>query len=349
MIAKTDISRVRSGAHANYEAQLDEVSLGAVGDEAIVHGYLPLSDNSARQAIDSSAVFSEFCRTKAEASKYAGGMYWKTQGPYEYLVKTSGRNRQKRIGPRSPETEQAYEAFISGRAEIKARLADLQAAVIEAERVNRALRVGRAPAIVVDILRAIERVGLSSYFTVVGTHALYAYEAAAGVRLAQGALATEDVDLLWDAKKHLRLLTDTECPDVSMLSILRRVDKSFRRKGEHLETAINGKGFEVDFLPQPSHDPVPYPGRPFACEEDQWLVQSPLAQILASAPRFEQVVVATTGKMARMSTIDPEVFIDYKTWMAKEAENRHPRMRRRDQLQADIVWTLMEQGLLLSR
>lgn len=43
--------------------------------------YLPLSDNAARQAIDSSTVFEEFCLTKSEAVKYAGGMYWETQGP----------------------------------------------------------------------------------------------------------------------------------------------------------------------------------------------------------------------------------------------------------------------------
>ena len=29
---------------------------------------------------DSSAEFEEFCRTKGGALKYAGGMYWKTQG-----------------------------------------------------------------------------------------------------------------------------------------------------------------------------------------------------------------------------------------------------------------------------
>ncbi|WP_242540485.1 GSU2403 family nucleotidyltransferase fold protein [Trinickia mobilis] len=228
-------------------------------------------------------------------------------------------------------------------------MADLQAAVVEAERLNRALRVGRVPAIVVDVLRAIERAGLSSYFTVVGTHALYAYEAAAGVRIAQGALATQDVDMLWDAQRHVRFLTDIERLDVSMLSILQRVDKSFRRKDDHLETAINSKGFEVDFLRRPPQDSDPHPVRLPAYEEDLWPVQARRAQILASAPKFGQVVVAATGKMARMSAIDPEVFIDFKTWMAKEAPDRDPRKRRRDQLQADIVWTLMDQGLLLSR
>ncbi|RQY36783.1 hypothetical protein DF113_24575 [Burkholderia stagnalis] len=306
--------------------------------------YLSLPDNAARQAIDSATVFEEFCRTKAEALKFTGGMYWKSQGPYEYLVKTFAGNRQKRIGPRSPETEQAYEAFSSRKAETEARMTDLQAAVVEAERLNRALRVGRVPAIVVNVLRAIDKAGLSSYFTVVGTHALYAYEAAAGVRIAQGVMAPQDVDVLGDAQRHVCFLTDIERPDVSMLSILQRVDKSFRHKDDHRETAINSKGIEVDFLRRPQRDSAPHPSRLFAYEEDQWR-----AQIPASAPKFEQVVVATTGKMARMSTIDPRVFIGYKTWMANAAENRDPCVRRRDQLQADIVRTLMDQGLLLSR
>ncbi|WP_322042660.1 GSU2403 family nucleotidyltransferase fold protein [Paraburkholderia sp. J67] len=276
-------------------------------------------------------------------------MYWKTQGPYEYLVKTYAGNRQKRIGPRSPETEQIYATFTSKKAEIEGRLTDLNAAVVEAERLNRALRVGRVPAIVVDVLRAIEKAGLASYFTVVGTHALYAYEAAAGVRIVQGALATQDVDMLWDAQRHVRFLTDIERLDVSMLGILQRVDKTFRRKDNQLETAINSKGFEVDFLRRPPQANDPHPVRLSAHEEDLWPVQARRAQILASAPKFEQVVVAVTGKMAMMSTIDPEVFIDFKTWMAKEAPDRDPRKRRRDQLQADIVWTLMDEGLLMSR
>ena len=69
--------------------------------------YLLLTDNAARQAIDSSTVFEEFCRTKSESLKYAGGMYWKIQGPYEYLVKTTAGNRQKRIEPRSASTTAA--------------------------------------------------------------------------------------------------------------------------------------------------------------------------------------------------------------------------------------------------
>jgi hypothetical protein len=310
--------------------------------------YLPLPDNAARQAIDSSTLFEELRRAKAEALIYAGGMYWKTQGPYEYLVKTYAGNRQKRIGPRSAETEQTYEAFASKKAEIGARLTDLQAAVAEAERLNRALRVGRVPGIVVEILRAIEKAGLSSHFAVVGTHALYAYETAAGVRIAQDALSTRDVDAFSDAKRCVCFLTDIELLDVSILSILQRVDKTFRRKADHVESAVNNKGFEVDFLKLPPQDSAPHPARFSAHEECPWQVQVGLAQILASAPKFEQVVVAATGRMAVMLTIDPKAFITFKTWTAKEAPARDSRMRQRDQLQADIVAKLLGEDLLTS-
>lgn len=45
-------------------------------------------------------VFDEHRRVQAEARKYVGGMYWKRQGEYEYLVKTAPDNRQQRLGAR---------------------------------------------------------------------------------------------------------------------------------------------------------------------------------------------------------------------------------------------------------
>jgi hypothetical protein len=110
------------------------------------------------------------------------------------------------------------------------------------------LKAGRTPSIVVSLLQTLEDARLGQHFTVVGTHALYAYETAAGVRIVQGALATQDVDLLWDARKRVRFITDLGRLDLSMLGVLQRADASFQRKEGQNETAINAKGFEVDFL-----------------------------------------------------------------------------------------------------
>ena len=218
--------------------------------------YIPLSGNAARQLIDACVVFDEHQRVRAQARAYAGGMYWKRQDAYEYLVKTAPNNRQKRLGPRSAQLEAVYAEFTGRKQALEQRLAALRLQLTDAERTNKALKAGRVPPTVVAVLASIEEAGLDAHFVVVGTHALYAYEAAAGVRIVQGALATQDVDLLWDARRRVQFVTDMEKFDGSMLRVLQSADASFQRKEGHKEghkeTAINAKGFEVDFLRRPT-------------------------------------------------------------------------------------------------
>jgi len=308
--------------------------------------YLPLPDNAARQLIDSTTVFEEFRRVQARARQFAGGMYWKRQGAYEYLVRTQPDGRQSRIGPRSPGNEQVHEDFIAAKTETESRLRSLRAALKDAERLNKALKVGRVPSPVVAVLQAIEDAGLGPNFTVVGTYALYAYETAAGVRVVQGALATQDVDLLWDARKRVRFLTDLRELETSMLGVLQRADPSFRRKEGQNETAINDQGFEVDFLRRQPEGDDPHPFRFSDDEGDLWPVQAARASVLTNAPRFEHVVVSATGRMTLMRTIAPGSFVEFKRWMAKSAPGRPEMKKRRDLRQAEIVQGLMGEGLL---
>lgn len=311
--------------------------------------YIPLPDNAARQAIDSTTVFNEFVRVQAQARPYAGGMYWKRQQGYQYLVKTLPDNRQERIGPRSPETERIYAEFTTRKSEVEARLKSLRAALKDAERLNKALKVGRVPSMVVSVLQTIEDAGLGEHFTVIGTHALYAYETAAGVRIVQGALATQDVDLLWDARKRVRFLTDLAKLNMSMLRLLQSADPTFERKEGQSETAINATGFEVDFLRRQPEGDDPHPFRFSGDENDLWPIQAVRASVLTNAPRFEQVVVAVTGRMTLMRTIAPEAFVEFKRWMAEKAPQRPEPKRRRDLRQAAIVQALLDEGLLVAK
>lgn len=309
--------------------------------------YIELSDNTSRQVIDSTTVFHEFVRVKAQTRLYAGGMYWKRQGEYEYLVKTQPDNRQRRVGPRSPDTEKIYGEFTARKRELEARLISLRGALTDAERLNKALKAGRVSNVVVSLLQTLEDAGLSQHFTVVGTHALYAYETAAGVRIVQGALATQDVDLLWDARKRVRFMTDIGRLESSMLRVLQQADATFVRKEGQLETAINAKGFEVDFLRRQPEGDDPHPFRFSDDEDDLWPVQAVRASVLTNAPRFEHVVISATGRMALMRTIAPESFIEFKRWMVATVPQRLESKRRRDLRQADIVQALLDQGLLL--
>lgn len=310
--------------------------------------YYPLPDNAARQFIDSMTVFMEYRRARAAARQYRGGMYWKKQDGYCYLVKTMPDNRQKRIGARSAETEAIYKEFVARKTEAEARLASLRDAVREAERLNKALKVGRVPAVVVAVLQAIEEAGLAEHFTVVGTHALYAYESAAGVRIVQSALATQDVDLLWDARRRVQFMADMDHLHTSVLGMLQKADPSFRRKEDQLSTAINDKGFEIDFLRRIAQGDDPHPFRLTADEDDLWPVQARRANVLTDARRFEHMVVSATGRMALMRTIDPVVFQEFKIWLANEAPDRPAIKRRRDAQQAAIVQALLSEGLLVA-
>lgn len=311
--------------------------------------HLPISDNAARQYIDSVAIFEEHQRVHAQAQKFAGNMYWKNENGYTYLVKTHPRSRtQERLGPRSSQTELIFDRYTQQKTALDTRLSSLTQALIETQRLNKALKVGRVPNLVIDILQRFHEANLADHFTVVGTHALYAYETAAGVRIMPSAMATQDVDLLWDARKRVKFIAELTSQDTSVIQVLQRADSTFVRMENQNETAINAKGFQVDFLRRQPEDGDPHPFRFSVQDDDLWPVQAVRASVLTSAPRFSQVVVAANGRMARMQTISPEAFVDFKHWLAKKATGREPIKQRRDQLQASIVQNLLGEALLRS-
>lgn len=303
-----------------------------------------IGDDARRQYIDARASFEALEAAEAHAATVRGGMYWKTTNGTEYLVRTSAGNAQKSLGPRNAETEAMFAAFTARKATAQARVKGLSDTLTRHQRMNRALFVGRTPTIVIDILNMLHRSGIAEHFTVVGTHALYAYEAAAGVRVESAAVATRDVDLLWDTRKHLKFTTQLKRLDSSMLALLRKVDKTFTLIDHQLYTAVNSKGFEVDILRREAKEQDPHPVKLTDAEEDFWVVQARNAEHLVSAPRFSAMVVGTTGHMARMNTVHPMAFVGFKRWLAKRPD-RDPLKTSRDQLQADTVEQLVGEYL----
>ena len=307
--------------------------------------YIPLPDDAARQTIDAMALWQEWARVKRRYSNYAAGMYWKKDGGYEYLLKTKTRGKQERVGKRGEETDRIYAEFHQRKQALEPRLKSLQAQLATAQRLNRAVRAGRVPAIVIDILNAFDGAGLAEHFMVVGTHALYAYEAAAGVRIARQALATQDVDMLRDARKRVRFVADMKHLGKPLLRVLQGVDPSFQRKELSNETAINDKGFMVDFLRRIPQDGDPHPFKFSDAEEEMWPVPATRAQVLTDAPPFEHIVIGATGRMALMRTIPPKVFVSFKQWLTAQP-SRDVLKRGRDQYQAQAVQTLIDEALL---
>lgn len=307
-----------------------------------------IGGDARRQYMDALSAFAEWERSAREAAEVRGGMYWKRQGKTEYLIRTTPSNSQKSLGPRSPETESIYKKFTERKTSSEGRVKSLASQLGVHKRLNRALFVGRAPQMLVDILAMMARAGIAEHFTVVGTHALYAYEAAAGVRIESGdVLATKDVDLLWDTRKRIQFSTAMASTGSSMLGMLKKVDPTFRLRQDQKYTAVNDKGFEVDIIRREIAEGDPHPLRITDAEDDFWVTQAERAAELLNAPRFSALVVAPSGDMVRMTTISPKAFARFKRWLAVQP-SRDPMKRSRDAMQADVVEQMAAEYLPLA-
>lgn len=304
--------------------------------------------DATRQYIDAVATFEAYEEAVVEAAQVRGGMYWH-KGPASapeqtYLVRTRASGGEKSLGPRTSATEAIYDSFQARKAAAEERLSGLKAALLKHKRLNRALRVGRVAPLIVEILNRLAATKLGEHFRVVETHALYAYESAAGVTFEDGAVATRDIDLLWDVRKRVAFATALSRIDSSMLGVLRKVDSTFRVRKSQKYTAVNKDGFEVDILRREQESGDPHHLKLSDDEDDFWVVPAQRAQELLDAPVFSAVIVATNGDMARMNTLDPLAFCRFKRWLSTLPE-RDALKRRRDALQADAVEEVVREYL----
>lgn len=309
--------------------------------------FLELNEAQKRQLIDAEMLFAALEKAEADAIRHRGSMFWRDQDGGRYLIAMSAHSRQRSLGPASPENEQKFEKFTRRKAEITERLKTLRAKADECRRMNKALRVGRTPEILIDVLNAMMRYGVSEHFLVVGTHALFAYETAAGVRLPSDVMETHDADLLFDTASRADFLQVMEDRKMSFMGILQKVDKTFERDDALNHTARNASGYEVQLIrrfPPGDQAKAEHPMRLTDDEGDLWPVRASMGQKLLSVPRFDQVVIGINGGMARMRTVHPLHFARIKRQLAKEPR-RDPRKRAKDLAQAAMVQAMVKQYL----
>lgn len=306
--------------------------------------WIELSPDAQRQFVDAQSAFLAYEEALRNVEQVRGGMHWKVQGSYAYLIRTTVGNVQKSLGPRSPETEQIYDKFVARKSAAEQRLASLREVLERHQRLNRALRVGRAPNILVEILSRLARSGLSNHFVVIGTHALFAYESAAGVFLTPEALATRDVDLLWDTRRRLEFLTTMKRLDTHFLGLLKKVDPTFVLHAGDKSKAINNEAFEVDVIRREAHEGDPNPLRVTEHDDDFYAIQARRAGVLLSGPKFSQMIISANGQMARMNTVSPAMYAKFKRWMSAQTD-RDALKRSRDLFQAEIVEALISERL----
>lgn len=302
---------------------------------------IDLLPNQTRQYIDAETIFLELLRVRDEQKETRGSMFWRSVAGTPYLIRESSGGAQKSLGPQSPQTQLIFDKFQAKKSALSLRLKSLTAAAQSQQRMNKALRVGRVPTIVVKTLNALRDAGLHEHFLTIGTHALYAYESACGVRFIPDALATQDIDLLFDSRKRLSFVSKLKKMDTSFIGALQRADPTFRVMSNQKQTAINASGFEVDVIRRMTVDADPHPLKMSDFDDDLWAVQISDGNRMLGSRRFSQVVVSETGHMSVMNTIDPNLFVSLKTKLSQSV-SRDPKKRPKDALQAKLVQALID-------
>lgn len=310
----------------------------------------PLDNDQRRETVNTRQRYAAFREAKQRLEGYRGSMVWSATKGTDYLLHSSypegrGRRSQKSLGARSPETEQIKLDFDTGRSAARRRLKAAQATLDRQAALNRALGLGRVPLTSARIIRALDDIGvLGRGLRIVGTNALYAYEAASGVFVDPEITTTEDIDLLFDARQELRFVASSDLGEEGLMGLLRRIDVTFERSRDRFR-AVNDEGFLVDLV-MPAATP---PWRQVrdslvGAAGDLNAVAIEGLEWLENAPPFEAVAIDERGMPLRIAAVDPRVFAAHKLWLSGQP-SRDPLKRGRDRAQAEAVGQLVARHL----
>lgn len=296
-----------------------------------------LSSEQLRTVVDTQQLFEAWAEAFERARSFRGGMHWKAAGGKEYLFRTRDRRGYgKSLGPRSSETERTLEHFKRNKTEAKGLEAGLRRRLAEQARYCKAARVARVPRLSAALGRELWRAGLEDAVLIVGTNALYAYEAACGVQiLSAGPLETQDIDLLLDSRRSLELIV-SEVRREGLIGILRKIDKSFTVMEKQNFRAVNDRGFMVDLI-RPMPKP-PWKKQPAMVGNEADLKAADIEHLdwYLSAPKLRQIVIGEDGFPAPFTVPDPRVFALHKLWLSKQLA-RDPLKKPKDRMQAFLV------------
>lgn len=302
-----------------------------------------LSNQQRLHQVNTSQLYDNYRAAQSHAASYTYGMRWKTVRGTEYLFRDRDRRGNgKSFGPRSAQTEELLAVFSAGRQAAKERLHLITEKIQEQARLNKALRLNRVPRVVARVLRELERAGVYDSFTVIGTQALYAYEAEGGAHFLLELLASGDVDLLYDGRKKITVVSD-KLDGNGLLGLLKNADKTFECVRENGYRAANAGQFMVDLVTAPrgmhTTDLVTF------AESDLVAVEVPGLQWLLNAPKLDAIAIDEDGWPVPMRVPDPRAFALHKAWLSG-LKNRETIKKPRDLAQARIVARLVQENML---
>ena len=309
-------------------------------------GFSELNNDQRREFVNTQQRFMAWQDARDRVQATRGSMVWQTKKGADYLMRSyyekSGRRAQKSLGVRSDATENMKAEFDRGREEAKSRFKSIDTVLRRQSAINRAVSLGRVPRTSANIIRALDQAGaLGTGIRVVGTNAIYAYEASAGVMVDASITTTGDIDLLFDSRKSLRLVATDEVSEQSLLDLLTSVDKTFVKTRQSYR-AQNADGYLVDLI-KPMRNPPWKKDRDrvsAAAADDLDASEIEGLVWLENAPSFEAVAIDERGYPLRIVATDPRVWAIHKHWVAKRVD-RDPLKKQRDTAQARTVGAMV--------
>jgi hypothetical protein len=298
-----------------------------------------LSNQQRLHQVNTAQLFENYRPALAHAASYTYGMRWKTVRNTEYLFRDRDRRGNgKSLGARSAQTEELLAAFSAGRTWAQERLQLITEKIQEQARLNRALRLNRVPRIVARVLRELDRAGLHDSFTVIGTQALYAYEAAAGSHFLLELLASGDVDLRNDPWQKMVVVSE-KLDGNGLLGLLKKADKTFECVRKNDYRAANAGQFMVDLVIAPrgmnAAENITF------SESDLVAAEVPGLRWLLNSPKLDVVAIDEDGWPVAMRVPDPRAFALHKVWLSG-LPTREPIKKPRDLDQARAVAQLVQ-------
>jgi len=273
---------------------------------------------------------------------YNVSMFWKKTGEREYLTKkSSSRSKVTSLGVKSEETIKIYEDFHLHKQVLKDELAVLKEKLEKARKLNKIELLTRVPDALINIYQKINELGLDDKMILIGTNALYAYEAYCGVSVEEEQLATEDIDLLNKQGKELSVIFNEVLPKGKLSELLKLIDKSFEQDTKVPYRFRNKEGVLLEVISPVQEKKAFVSQKKQAPFDDILSLDMEGMQWLENSRIFKSMVVGLSGKCAILSTIHPLEFAVYKSWLSKQTD-RNIHKKNRDYQQSQLVTQLIQ-------
>jgi hypothetical protein len=285
------------------------------------------------------AAYGQWIDARQRLEAMPSSMFWQRKGDVDYLaVKEQSAGSATTVGLRSPSTESEHDAFHTEKNALRDSIKTADELIAQRAAQYRALRLPVLGDKQAELLRALDVEGLlRNDLLVVGTNAFSAYEILCGAKFPVGNEETEDFDLAWCRDSGVSVSrapinpSQTNHPKRrSLLTVLQRIDATYKINPRKPYQAVNAAGYEVELLAAPSLSPLPANEafKPMVTLiEQEWLLKG----------RPVSFVISTVRQRAcPMFVPDPRWMAMHKLWLSQKLE-RNPTKKPKDRRQGLVL------------